>query len=240
MKKIEGRHHSETDVERRVQVAFSVGEEKVQKLLPPIWRSAPLQAGPTRGANVFVAFRNRLFTAYHNADGTTSPGELDRGIILLAMARHAESGETGFWVMRPLSTNPRGIPGPYKNGKGASVRMEQRMETRESQDGTCVEDWHISLDEGELSMFLKYRYGEPSTGLGEMTVRGGPDLDFSRVYRTDTGTVIARSIPDAIDRVEHFSFKSSLEEFSSVFDGRENLVGIVIQPWYVRQVFLRD
>ena len=240
MQKIEGRHHSETDVERRVQVAFSVGEEKVQKLLPPIWRSAPLQAGPTRGANLFVAFRNRLFTAYHNPDGTTKPGELDSGIILLATARHAESGETGFWVLRSLAANPRGIPGPYKNGKSASVRMVQRMETHDSRDGSCVEDWHVSLDEGELSMFLQYRFGEASSGLGEMTVRGGPDLDFSRVYRTDKGTVIARSIPDSIDLVEQFSFKSSLDEFSGVFDGRENLVGIAIEPWYIRQVFLRD
>jgi hypothetical protein len=230
MSNTSGVRHTETDVERRVQVAFSVSEEKVQNLLPSIWKSASLQTGPTRGANLFVAFRNRLSTTYYRPDGTMSPGELDRGAIFLATARHVDSGEFGFWVLRSLAANAGGMPGPYKNGKTASVRMEQQMKTHDSSDGSCV----------ELSMFLEYRFGQPSSSVGEMTVRGGPDLDFSRVYRTDKGTFIAKSIPDSIDCLERFDFKSSLEEFSTIFDGNENLVGIAIEPWYVRQVFLRD
>src|SRR6266702_287989 len=46
-----GTRHTESDVERRVQVAFSVAGEKLQNLLPAKWRSASLPPGPSEGAN---------------------------------------------------------------------------------------------------------------------------------------------------------------------------------------------
>ena len=117
---------------------FRSGRKKSRNCFLPIWRSAPLQAGPTRGARTFLSPSEINSTAYHNPDGTTKPGELDSGIILLATVRHAESGETGFWVLRSLAANPRGIPGPYKNGKSACARSDGTAHGNARQPGRIL------------------------------------------------------------------------------------------------------
>lgn len=38
--------HVESDVERRVQIAFSVAPSKVQRFLPPLWEAASMPPGP--------------------------------------------------------------------------------------------------------------------------------------------------------------------------------------------------
>jgi hypothetical protein len=71
-------------------------------------------------------------------------------------------------------------------------------------------------------------------------VRGGPDPDFSRIYRTDRGIDVVRSVPNAVDRVEEFKFRSTLSEFKEILDGSEQVVSISVEPWYMRQVFLHQ
>jgi hypothetical protein len=140
---ISDRRHSESNCERRVQIAYSVDGQKLQRFLPSAWRSASVSAGPSKGGNFFIAFRNRLLTTCHDADGTSRPGQLDRGAVLLATAQHLETGEFGFWVLGSLSASPTAVPGPYGNGKLASVRLEQRLEAQGDGDGRCSEDWRL-------------------------------------------------------------------------------------------------
>lgn len=236
-----GTRHTQSDVERRVQIAFSVTAEKLQVLLPTTWRSAPLPPGPSDGANLMVIFRNQLQVTRHDADGTDRIGEQDRGAVFLAAVKNSETQEPGVWVMRALVANPANVPGPYRNSKRVTVRMEQRMEIDDHGNSVGVERWHLRAEDGqELSMDLRYGLGMPVRTLGESKVRGGPDLNFSRIYRTDRGIDVARSLPSAIDRVEDFSFRSTLSEFEEVLDGSEQVVSISVDPWYMRQVFLRQ
>jgi hypothetical protein len=71
-----------------------------------------------------------------------------------------------------------------------------------------------------------------------MTVRGGPDPSFRRIYRVEKGADVVRSRPMAVDHVEEFRFNSTLEEFAGIFDSNESLVSIAVEPWYMRQVLL--
>jgi hypothetical protein len=87
-------------------------------------------------------------------------------------------------------------------------------------------------------MYLRYGIGIPARTTGEAKVRGGPDPDFSRIYRTDRGIDVVRSVPNGVDRVDEFSFRSTLSEFKEILDGSERLVSISVEPWYMRQVFL--
>ncbi len=234
-----GTRHTESDVERRVQVAFLVTAEKLQNLLPANWRSASLSPGPSEGANLMIAFRNRLQVTHHDAEGTHRAGEQDRGAVLLAAVKNYETQESGVWVLRSLAASPASVPGPYHNSKLVTVHMEQRMETYDHGNGVGVERWQVE-DEGgqELSMYLRYGIGMPVRTIGESKVRGGPDPDFSRIYRTDRGIDVVRSLPNAVDRVEEFNFRNTLSEFKEIFDGSEQVVSISVEPWYMRQVFL--
>jgi hypothetical protein len=119
--------------------------------------------------------------------------------------------------------------------------MEQRMETRDHQNAVGIERWQLQDQDGqELSMSLRYGIGIPVQTIGESKVRGGPDPDFSRIYRTDRGIDVVRSLPNAIDRVQEFNFRSTLSEFKEILDGSEQVVSISVEPWYMRQVFLHD
>jgi hypothetical protein len=236
-----GTRHTESDVERRVQVAFSVAGEKLQKLLPAKWRSASLPPGPSEGANFMIAFRNRQQATHHEADGTHRAGEQDRGAVLLAAVKNSETQESGVWVLRSLAASRASVPGPYRNSKPVTVHMEQRMETRDHQNAVGIERWQLQDQDGqELSMYLRYGIGIPVRTIGEAKVRGGPDPDFSRIYRTDRGIDVVRSLPNAIDRVQEFNFRSTLSEFKEILDGSEQVVSISVEPWYMRQVFLHD
>jgi len=234
-----GTRHTESDVERRVQVAFSVAGEKLQKLLPAKWRSASLPPGPSEGANFMIAFRNRQQATHHEADGTHRAGEQDRGAVLLAAVKNSETQESGVWVLRSLAASRASVPGPYRNSKPVTVHMEQRMETRDHQNAVGIERWQLQDQDGqELSMYLRYGIGIPVRTIGEAKVRGGPDPDFSRIYRTDRGIDLVRSVPNAVDRVEEFDFHNTLSEFGEILDGSERVVSIAVEPWYLRQVFL--
>jgi hypothetical protein len=71
-----------------------------------------------------------------------------------------------------------------------------------------------------------------------ITMRGGPDPAFRRIYHTDKGADIVRSRPMAVNQVEEFRSSGTLEEFAEIFDGSEKLVSIVVEPWYLRQVLM--
>jgi hypothetical protein len=188
-----------------------------------------------------IAFRNRQQATHHEADGTHRAGEQDRGAVVLAAVKNSETQESGVWVLRSLAASPASVPGPYRNSKPVTVHMEQRMETRDHQNGVGIERWQLQDQDGqELSMYLRYGIGIPVRTIGEAKVRGGPDPDFSRIYRTDRGIDVVRSLPNAIDRVQEFNFRSTLSEFKEILDGSEQVVSISVEPWYMRQVFLHD
>lgn len=230
-----------SDVEQRVQVAFSVADEKLQNLLPVKWRPAFSPSGPSEGSNFMIIFRNRLQATHHDPDSTDQTGGPDRGAVLAAVVKNSETRESGVWVLRSLVANSASLPGPYGNSQPVTVHMEQQIYAHDHQGGVGVERWQMQNQDGqELSIYLRYGIGMPVRSVGEAKVRGGPDPDFSRIYRADRGVDIVRSLPSAIDRVVEFNFRSTLSEFKEIFDGSERVISISVEPWYIRQVFLHE
>jgi hypothetical protein len=155
-------HHVETNVERRVQVAFSVSPDKVQAFLPSSRVVASMPSGPSSGANLLIAFRNRLQTVYYDDDRKPQLGEQDRGLVMLAVARQVEDGELGLWVVRSLAANPSSVPGPYGNSRQVAVHVKQRLAFGEGVGGAGVESWTVRDEAGRsLVMYLSYRVGVP-------------------------------------------------------------------------------
>jgi hypothetical protein len=50
---------------------------------------------------------------------------------------------------------------------------------------------------------------------------------------------IAKRGPEGVDRVQYYTFRLTAPEYGTFFDGSEQLSGISVTPWYVRQVFVR-
>jgi len=231
----------EYDVERRVQLTFAVSPEQAGKFLPSSWQVASMPSGPSEGSNFMIAFRNRLLTVHYDADGDARMGGQDRGAILLVFAKHSESGEFAFRVIRSFSANANAVPGPYKNAQFATVDMEQGMTAKETSDSSGFERWQIRDDAGGvLRLLLRYRAGAPLKTGGEMKIFGGPDPAFFRVYRTDKASDFVKSAPSKVDRIDEFQFDSTIAEFSNIFDGTQKVISIWTEPWYLRHVLLQN
>ena len=158
-------------------------------------------------------------------------GEQDRGAILLVFAKHSESGEFAFRVIRSFSANANAVPGPYKNAQFATVDMEQGMTAKETSDSSGFERWRIRDDAGGvLRLLLRYRAGAPLKSGGEMKIFGGPDPAFFRVYRTDKASDFVKSAPNKVDRIDEFQFDSTIAEFSNIFDGTQRVISIWTEP----------
>lgn len=229
----------EYDVERRVQLTFAVSSEKIATFLPQSWQPATMPPGPAEGANLIVTFRNRLLTTHYDADGKAHAGEQDCGVVVLVAGKNAATGEFGLRVVRSYAANSGSAPGPYKNSKHVSIRMEQSLVTDGASGGSGLESWQLRDDTGQgMKLLLRYEAGVPVQNITEMKMYGGPDPAFFRIYRTDKGADVVISAPKNIHRAEEFLFENTFAEFTDILDGSEKLVSAAIEPWYLRDVLL--
>ena len=60
---------------------------------------------------------------------------------------------------------------------------------------------------------------------------------MGQLHQFDAAADVVKSLPEGIDRVQHYTFRLDMPGFGSLFDGSEQLIGISVTPWYVRQVF---
>jgi hypothetical protein len=46
-------------------------------------------------------------------------------------------------------------------------------------------------------------------------------------------------VPEGLDRLQEYTFSLTVPEYLKLFDGSEQLIGVSVTPWYVRQVFVK-
>jgi hypothetical protein len=56
--------------------------------------------------------------------------------------------------------------------------------------------------------------------------------------RTETATDVLKSIPAGINRVQNYQLRVTMPKLKNLFDGSEQLVGIIAYPLFLRQIFL--
>ncbi|PYM40419.1 MAG: hypothetical protein DME12_15695 [Candidatus Rokuibacteriota bacterium] len=71
-----------------------------------------------------------------------------------------------------------------------------------------------------------------------MKVYSSVEPTFFRIYRVEQGLDVARSIPDGVDRVQVFQLRVAVPELAKLFDGTEQVVGVLALPFYLRNVYL--
>jgi hypothetical protein len=70
-------------------------------------------------------------------------------------------------------------------------------------------------------------------------VLSAKDPALWRLHRFDAATDVVKSVPEGSDRVLHYTFHLTAPEYDTLLNGSEQLIGISVTPWHVRQVFVR-
>ena len=231
--------HAETLVESqlyfRIYVAFTVDQKAVQAWLPDPWKAVSLPKGPFKGANLYVLFDDKILNQV--GEGKSARAEVYHAAILVAFAKHAQTGDFAVFVIRVYS--PHGPPGPYKNTVKAAVSREAMLKGADLKPGAGSEVWKVQNSDGGIMEFrMDYQRAVPKRVKHEFKVRSSVEPDFFRIYRDDFSVDVLKSIPTGTDRVQNYKFRVTIPELRKMFDGSEKFVGISMNPIRVRQVFL--
>ena len=225
----------------RITLGFQVKPEAVQGLLPAPWRLAPLNGGPLKGSNFLVVFVNRI--REDDLEGKPRYSGTNPFIVFVAPVKHPQTGQTVGVILDGLASNPAGVPGYYKVYRAATVRVEHASKSHEVDEEAVTDVWEVRDATGpgrvELRLQSLVKVGARTRDKGEAENISAQDPALWRIYKFDAATDVVKSVPQGIDRVKGYTFRLTAPEYSKLFDGSEQLIGITLLPWYVRQTFVR-
>jgi hypothetical protein len=89
-----------------------------------------------------------------------------------------------------------------------------------------------------IDFHVQYNRALPMRAKPVQKIYSSVEPGFFRIYKPDYLADVVKSIPAKIERVKDYRLKVSAPELGKLFDGTEQLVGIVVIPAYVRDVFL--
>jgi len=233
--------HAETlvawDASPRLTLAFQVPEAALQKWLPDGWKAGAVAAGPSKGANLVLAFVDRMLNL--DPEGKPINGGSDRYLGLVVPAVPPAGGKPESVVIRLYQSNPGAVPGVYKNAVPAKVSMEQVRRGSDTAPSDGTETWTVQdATGGIVSLRLKYRGGPLVRIKQEPKFYSAIQPDFYRIYRFEQASDVVRSVANGVDRVDELAVEVGIAELKEMFDGNEKLVSVVVTPWYARQIFL--
>jgi len=133
-----------SNVDVRTIVGLKIADGEAQKLLPPGWTVNPIASGPAQGANLTMTFLDQLL----NQDPEGKPAGSARTLAFGVPAKNAATGAAGNNVVRILTANTAGIPGPYKVGAPAAFRLEQSIKATDMEPAAVSERWEVRAQSG--------------------------------------------------------------------------------------------
>jgi hypothetical protein len=226
----------ESSVESRLVLAFQVRDSDLQSWIPSPWLVSPVPTGPSKGANLFVAYVQKLLGKTPEGKPSLSGGTT-RYVVLFVPAKHAQSGEKSAIVIRVYMTDNDRIPGPYKNAVKADVRREFTQKGENLSPGTGNDDWGMKeVGGGTIVVHLSYLRSALDHAKSESKIRSSVDPNVCYIYRVDQGSELLKSTPSGLDRLQSYEFRSTVPELSKLLDESTKLVSISAIPSYILQV----
>jgi hypothetical protein len=227
----------QSTMETRCTVGLQVEKTALQKWVPESMQIAPAPAGPFKGANLLIVFIEFLYV--QDPQGKPIPGGISRQAVLAVPVKLNQTGESVVLVIHGLADNPQNVPGPYKNYRLASVRRELNHTVSALDEVEGSDTWEFKDSSGVLIDFhVQYKRALPMRAKPVQKAYSSVEPGFFRIYKPDYLADVVKSIPAKIERVKDYRLKVSAPELGKLFDGTEQLVGIVVIPAYVRDVFL--
>ena len=230
-----------TGERNRITLGFCVKPEAVQALLPAPWQLDPVAGGPFKSANLSVAFIDRI--REDDPEGRPRYSGTNPFVVFSAPAKHPQTGEKVTVLLGGFASNPANVPGFYQVYRAATVRVEHATKSNELDAEEVTDVWEVRDAAGAGGMELRLqslvKVGARTRDKGEPNVISAKDSARWRIYKFEAATDLVKSVPLGIDRVQAYAFRMSLSEYSKLFDGSEQLLGITLMPWYLRQTFVR-
>lgn len=227
----------ESNVDSRLTLAFRIPAGALQTWLPAPWHPTEVGTGPAKGANLFVVLVHKLRTDDAEGRPLANAGT-ERSAALVVPARRDGEKDVRLFVVRSYTDDPAGIPGPYKNTVVARLRRHAELDEEARGFGIARESWEVQEpDGGRLVVRLAYQRSLPVRGNSEIRPHSAVQPDQYRIYRATHGSEIAKSAAAGIDRLKSYQFSATVPVFRGLFEQHE-LIAIVVNPWYVRDVFV--
>jgi hypothetical protein len=102
----------------RLVLAFRVDPVELQKVVPGPWDIVGTPAGPAKDANFNVIFYDRML----QQDGAgASMGPPYRFVVFTTVVKPKEASAAASVVSRIYASDPKRVPGPYKNSLLSTV-----------------------------------------------------------------------------------------------------------------------
>ena len=227
----------QSNVDSRTIVALQVSTPALQKWLPKGWLINTAAQGPFKDANLLVIFMDRPYAV--DASGKPSSTGNERFVVLVVPVANPKSDKPTYMVIGGYSTNPKEIPGPYKNFVKASIRRVQTFEGNDMEFGMGDDAWTVQIGgTGTIELRFRHQRSTPARSKVEQHIYSSIDPGFFRIYRVDNTMDLIKSVPISVDRLQNYQFNVKVPELQDMFDGNEKFVALVAQPLYARQVFL--
>lgn len=223
---------SEWSAETRIVLSFHVADAALQRLLPSGWSVDPSPAPGNRGANLTATMMER--TLVLDGKGTPVGSGTIRYLVLGALARNAQTGQSGTLVVSGISPESPGAYDVYMPATTASV--ERTSSSNGTQPPRASEHWMFATASGErFEVQVSYRGGTPAKSHADTVVRSAKHPEFRRTYHIDQIADVVRSLatPDRVDRIE---IKAAGQTVASLFDGTEKLLSVTVVPHYLREI----
>ena len=237
------RQHYKTVYETRTFLSFHVREMALQAALPPGWSLAASDDGADRGSNV----RFGLSDQFAATDPCGSPMEVTRFCPVTVPARRGGPGEPvrriaiAYWSNARFTEPMRlaDAPKAYTPGRTPdSVEIDRELHVGGDSEPRTRQRWLFTNAGQEVSAEIDWSAGHHTRGTEELWVMS-PALDDSyRQYVIEKVEEVVMSRPLAVDRLRSLSFRASGKALSTLFDGSETLVSVVVQSFGRREIYL--
>ena len=227
----------------RVRIALHAGQPALQRRLTDPWDIDPDSSDVGRGSNLAVVFYEIFLNQPAQGSQLTTADAVGRYFVLGIPSRHRRTEETAFMVFRILTAHPTGEnPFGWKGvaaGKTTAHANIVRSQTLEASNLEAIVSERIEArtNEGGVALEFRYQRGVPERVASEGRIRFTAEPEELRVYRSDGLVDTVSSVPAGIDRLERFDLRVTLPELADLFDGSEEVVNVMVQPWYLRQVY---
>jgi hypothetical protein len=140
-----------------------------------------------------------------------------------------------------FASNPANVPGFFQVYRAATVRMEHTIRGHAPDVEEVTNVWEVQEAEGpgrlELRLQSRRQLTAQTWERGETRLLSAKNPALWQLHKFEAVAEVVKSVPEGVDRVQEYRLRLTGPEYRKLFDGSEQLIGISMTPWYVRQVF---
>jgi hypothetical protein len=226
----------------RLMLAFIASPQALQQRLRPPWQIGPVPVFSALGLseqhqpNLLLIFHHLLLD--QDAQGRALTDSGFRFVVFNIPAANPDTGEQGLVHFRMFTGGA--IPGRYGDALPARVTHEYHL-MEDNHASSISETFHVDPEAGgTLELHLAYRRGPLVRQVADrpnFPLWTTADPRILRVYQEDSVLELLRNDAAGLNLTQELTFRSTVPELADLFDGSEQLVAILGNPYYARKVF---